>query len=1205
MCSKNVVKSVHPKDKGSWISLLTYVFVFPIFKKAQNKENNSKTPYEVPKFLETKKCGDELEKAIENRNRQSGRSSILTVLWCQYKYHYLLIVTPFLLIKIIKSMYSPILMSKFISYFKKNQTKTTLEQALSYNLSMFVIEIIYYLVCGQYNIWITDFSIKIRVALSSIIFRKVLKLSNKALANVGNVVSLMTKDVAIFERGLKSSQEFIVSIIHVTIICCLLYSKMGIISLSSILFLILMFGMQLLIGKYIAHIRVFIDNKTGERIKATKEVLGSLKVIKMLTWENFFLEKISKIRQIEVNSMIKDAYAKSTVIILGSLGPDMMIYLFVMSYFYMGVSVDAEIIFYMLTCVRSLRHVINFLLPTYLGLLADFKGSIKRINLILLDHEVEDKDDVFTDDPKILLRDFNVRINGKVIFYNISIKINKGVTSVIGANGSGKTTFLLSLLRETPHTGHLITQGRLSYASQEPWLFPGTIQENIIFGETYNLKKYNQTLHICGLLNDLNTLPKGDETVLINGGLNLSKGQQCRVNLARAIYRDSDIYLLDDCLASLDSKVQGEIVEELLKSFKDKICLIVTQNIDLMRGSDNVLLIDNSQIKYSKPDSLDRKDIENINYIIKENDEALKEEANETTCLISGNKDLYKESQKQGSVPLKSYLKYIKFGRGYFVFIFIIILFGLSQYSETFAYKTLTKWVDLEQKKLSSSKNVTMNELLKESSKVNMHYGILLGLAIFLTLVKILFFYDFTKTVSININTKLTLKMLKASLSFIDTNLLGNILNRFSQDLNNIDEMIPIAFLEVIRLGTSLFGTIILISLANFKLFIPILLLLITLVIMSLVCLPIARNLKRLETSTRSPFIGHINTTLDGIETIRALNNQKQQIQIFEESHNTYISNYYSLMLTFLAYWLYMNVTCLVIVYVIVWAVMFVLPGGSVGNIGIAFIEMFSMSKGISMALKQITDAESLMTSFERIVEYIGVTQEDIKGAVIETWPGKGSIEFHNVSLKYGEAKILNNVSFLINDGEKIGIIGRTGSGKSSLVSLLMRLYNYEGTIKIDNIDINTISIEHLRKNISFIPQDPILFSDNIRNNLDPLKLHSDHSIWNIIETLKIKHLVPTLYNEITTLKLSSGEKQLLCLARAMLRKTKILIMDESTANIDSKTELILKNILSQHFLDCTIITIAHKVSCISDCDRILKLDNGVLWECTDEKKFK
>ncbi|CAH0559551.1 unnamed protein product [Brassicogethes aeneus] len=1103
------------------------------------------------------------------------------------------------------SIFHPFLVGKFISYFKLNQRETTLMQAFGYSLELMVLEFAYQLIQSSYNLSTANISIKIRVAISSIIFRKVLKISNEVLGkiSVGNVISLMTKDVAIVEKGLKYSMDFIICIIQLLMTCVVLYVNMGAISLSAILFMFLVLGVEVLIGQYISHIRVYIDYKTGERIKTTKECLASLKVVKMLSLENFFLQKISYIRRLEVNGMLKDAYAKSIIQILCELCPDLMIYILVMSYVYMQVYLDASLVFYIMSCVRSVRIIITFLVPVAIGAIADFKGGITRINRILNEEEMEEKVEEFIEKPELSLKHVTVKFEQKEVISNASLDIKTGITSVIGGSGSGKSTLLLAILRENPSQGNLVSKGRISYASQDPWLFPGSIKQNILFGEDYKMKRYHKVLKVCGLDWGLMNVRDGEETYLLNGGSNLSKGQQSRINLARAVYKDSDIYLLDDCLSSLDKKIQRQIINGMVGYLKDKICLIVTQNDDLVKASDYILSLENGQAKLITNNTLVSKEV--INECIVGDIEQTTphkerniDECTEETNLVIEPKNFYSEIQNSGKVQLKYYLKYMKFGRGYFVYILILLLFGASQYAENNSTKNLTKLIDIEQQKLTFLENATAYSITSEkSNETTKMYGILLFLALGLTLIKVLLFYDFAKTVSIKVHKKLTSKILNSTMRFIDTHLLGSVLNRFSQDLNNIDEILPMNFLNFIRALSGLSGIIILIVMVHYKLILPILVLSIILALIWKFCISSTRSLKRLETSSRSPFIGHINATVDGIKTIRAHNCSKVQNKIFEEYHDSYMSTYYSGMVASLGYLFYMNITCFIVIYAIVWSFMFILTGISAGNVGLTLVELFSITKNITMLFRTFTDSEMMMTSFERVMEYTENEQENKNGVDFEDFPKEASIKFKNVSMAYDEIQVLSDINLSVEPRQKVGIIGKSGSGKSSMLSLLMRLYEYDGDISIGDIDIKSIPLESLRGNIDVIPQDPVLFSSSMRDNLDPFEQHTDEKIWEVIKKLNITHVVPTLHDEIDPAKYSGGEKQLICLARAMLRKSKILIMDEATAYVDVDIEQFLRTVIDQHFPHCTIISIAHKINSLQGYDKVYLLENGTLTE--------
>lgn len=277
--------------------------------------------------------------------------------------------------------------------------------------------------------------------------------------------------------------------------------------------------------------------------------------------------------------------------------------------------------------------------------------------------------------------------------------------------------------------------------------------------------------------------------------------------------------------------------------------------------------------------------------------------------------------------------------------------------------------------------------------------------------------------------------------------------------------------------------------------------------------------------------------------------------------------------------------------------------GISVGDVGLALTQVMMLTGYLQWAVRQWADLENCMTSVERVLEYTEIEQEDPTGGAINDWPKDGSVKYDGVSLSYTSGtKVLKNISFSVNPGEKIGIVGRTGAGKSSIMATLFRLYKYEGKIIIDGIDIASVSVNFLRKNISIIPQDPVIFEGSVRDNLDPHHIYTDKELWDVLEKVRMKDLIPNLNEDVLSLSLSSGQKQLLSLARAVIRRNKIVVLDEATANMDEESDLLVHNLIQEHFTDCTVIMIAHRLSTILHCDKVMVMDNGNVAEFDDPK---
>lgn len=278
------------------------------------------------------------------------------------------------------------------------------------------------------------------------------------------------------------------------------------------------------------------------------------------------------------------------------------------------------------------------------------------------------------------------------------------------------------------------------------------------------------------------------------------------------------------------------------------------------------------------------------------------------------------------------------------------------------------------------------------------------------------------------------------------------------------------------------------------------------------------------------------------------------------------------------------------------------------GSVGLAITQAFRMTGNVQWAIRQWAEVENSMTSVERVLEYTELKQERTDGQKLENWPTKGEVKYEDVYLSYNNSDeyVLKNINFSAYPQEKIGIVGRTGAGKSSIIATLFRLYDVKGSITIDGVDIKTLSLNFLRKQIAIIPQDPVLFTGNIRENIDPEGIYSDDEIWNAIKTANLKDLVPSLNYEITEngSNFSVGQRQLICLARAVIRNNKIIVLDEATANMDPETDTLIHETIKKNFSLCTVFTIAHKLNSILDSDKVIVMEKGEIIEYDNPKNL-
>lgn len=560
--------------------------------------------------------------------------------------------------------------------------------------------------------------------------------------------------------------------------------------------------------------RLKTSKKTDERLQLTQEVLSSVKIIKMYAWEKFFIDRITTARRKEVNSIYKLSFLKVIIIVIGGLSSKIAFYLLIMTYVWLGNNITAELVYFIMSCFGKLRHLLSILLPLGITFGAEVNATIIRLNTLLDSEELPfprpNIDLTGNKEPKIVLNNITIKIKKAEIFKNTSITLNKGLNILVGHIGSGKSTFLKTLLQNYTIEGDLTIYGKISYASQEPWLFPSTIKQNILFGEKYQEERYKKVLYVCALNEDLSSFELGDETIVGDRGINLSKGQQARVNLARAVYQNCDIYLLDDCLSSLDGRVSDFVFKECITGLlRDKLCIFVTNNEDYLKGADKIIEITKGKIKVCENNEIDK---EKINLEVKQDETTQEKTTDEEIVKETSTELMYQEKKKEGKVDIEIYKKYMGFGGGFLVFSVIILMFAGAQTAVSYSDKLVSQWVTVEQN-ISSYKTNNLTEtteyfnITEKRTNILHFYTIMIATSTLMAILKEISFYLFNRRAGIKLHAVMLLKIIGAKMTFFDQHFLGNILNRFSKDLSTIDEHLPFVMsicFEVIKEISSL-----------------------------------------------------------------------------------------------------------------------------------------------------------------------------------------------------------------------------------------------------------------------------------------------------------------------------------------------------------------------------------------------------------------
>lgn len=517
------------------------------------------------------------------------------------------------------------------------------------------------------------------------------------------------------------------------------------------------------------------------------------------------------------------------------------------------------------------------------------------------------------------------------------------------------------------------------------------------------------------------------------------------------------------------------------------------------------------------------------------------------------------------SSSFKMYWAYTRMGAGFFLLTTFIVTTILTQFIYTGTDYWLSAWTDYQEnldiQKSNPFHTFKRNPIIFESYNANILTYICLVLSLFVVaIIWTTSFFITCMRASVNMHNSIFSSLMEAPILFFDKTPVGIIMNRVSRDLGIIDDLIPpVAFEAIEILGHSM-AVFILCALLNYYVLIPFVILAFVLYWVIKFYVNTARNIKRLEANARSPLFNQMATTLAGLPTIRSYQAEKMFIEKFTQIQNTHSSVLFTFLSASRLFGIIMEVMCLIYIYCLIFYLLLNLEQFPGSIIGLTISQSLTLTSSFNWGVRQTTEVETYMTSVKRIIEFGKLDKENIddcKTIPPDEWPTKGDVVFENVCLHYPgcDEPVLKNLTFSIKAGEKIGIVGRTGAGKSSIITALFRLTQPAGKIYIDGIDTSEIALTTLRKNLSIIPQEPIFFSGTIRKNLDPFNEKSDPELWNAIEKVQLKSKILSLDASVSEsgTDFSVGQKQLICLARAIIRKNRILVLDEATANVDPR----------------------------------------------------
>ncbi|KAJ3691951.1 hypothetical protein LUZ60_012301 [Juncus effusus] len=1175
----------------------------------------------------------------QDKSKANNKNLIFIVLFKCYMKD-LLLTGFYALLKTVSVSSSPVLLFAFIKY--SNEKEREIYIGISLILCLIIMKLVESLSQRHWYFESRRCGMRMRSALISCIFQKQLKISNNGRKNhsTGEIVNYIGVDAYRlgdfpwwFHMGWSSPVQLLFSII-------ILFWALGFGAIPGLVPIFIFGFLNLPFAKILQGYQSKFMVAQDERLRSTSEVLNNMKIIKLQSWEERFRNIILSLRENEFKWLSEIQYKKAYGTSLYWMSPTMISsVMFFGTIFMSSVPLNAGTIFTVLAALRVMSEPVRFL-PEVLIMIIQVKVSLDRIQVFLLEDEIKEED-VKKNCEKD--SDWNVKVDGgdfswdtnggNLALRGVNLGVKKGEKiAICGPVGAGKSSLLYALLGEISRiNGSVEMYGSVAYVSQTSWIQSGTIRENILFGKPFDKELYEKAVKSCALDKDIENFENGDLTEIGQRGLNMSGGQKQRIQLARAVYSDKDIYLLDDPFSAVDAHTGATLFYDcVMTALGNKTVILVTHQVEFLAETDRILVMQNGEITqqgtytellqtgtpFEKLINAHRSSISSLDTQNPTNESNTKElskyqpftkqqsEGEIITAATIQNKTLKtastqlteEEVKEIGDLGWKPYQDYLNVSKGksqlgllIFAQCGFVTLQSLSNYWLAFG---------VQLSYVTSGVLISVYAVLSSISCVVTYFRSFFAARLGLKASKA-FFNGFTDSV------------FKAPMVFFDSTPVGRILTRASSDMSILDFDLPYNMSFVIAGATEITMVIIVMASVTWQVLIVAVPVTIVVIYVQRYYVSSARELVRINGTTKAPVMNFASECMLGVVTIRAFGVAdrfvKNSFGLIDTDASLFFHTIASLE------WVLMRVEALQNLTIVTSALFLVfLPYGVIapGLMGLCLSYSLNLTSAQVFMTRYYSSLENFIISVERIKQYMHISPEP--PAIVEncrpdrSWPSHGNIELQNLMVKYRRNApfVLKGITCTFKPGHKIGVVGRTGSGKSTLISSLFRLVDPAGgKIYIDNLDICKIGLKDLRTKLSIIPQEPTLFRGTVRTNLDPLGLHSDLEIWEVLEKCQLKStingLLMLLDSPVTDDgdNWSAGQRQLFCLGRVLLKKNKILVLDEATASIDSATDAVLQQIIKREFAACTVVTIAHRVPTVTDSDMVMVLSYGKLVE--------
>ncbi|GLT78147.1 hypothetical protein SLA2020_496930 [Shorea laevis] len=1221
---------VTPFAKAGFFSKMSFWWLNPLMKKGREKILEQQ---DIPKLREADRAQTCYLMYVEQlrKHKQKERTdppSLFSILLSMY-WEAIFVTGFFALVKVLSLSTGPLFLRAFIRVAEGKEAFKYESYLLT--VGLFVAKCLESLSERQWFFRTRLAGLQVRSLLSAAIYQKQLRLSNSAKMthSPGDIVNYVSLDAYRIGEFPYWFHQIWATSLQLCLALFIVYYSVGLASVAALIAIVLTVAAYSPLVKLQHEYQKKLMVAQGKRLKAITETLANMKVLKLYAWETHFKNVIEGLRKEEFKWISGLMAQKGFNLVLFWSSPTIVPIVTFWTCYFLGIPLDAANAFTFLSCLRIVQEPIR-LIPDVLGVFIEAKVSLDRIVRFLQEQELTNRnlqqkcnDIVFEHSVFIRCTEISWDTNpsSRATLRNINLTIKPGEkVAICGEVGSGKSTLLATVLGEVPKINGIVDyHGKIAYVSQTAWIQTGSIQENILFGSVMDPVRYAAVLQKSCLVKDLEILPYGDLAEIGERGVNLSGGQKQRVQLARALYQDADIYLLDDPFSAVDAHTATRLFNDyIMGALSGKTVLLVTHQVDFLPAFTSILLMSGGEIirdnTYDEllASSQEFQDLVNAHNNTTETEiqartscgrlpiqstgEIQSEYVKEKSGVPSGEQLIKQEEREIGHTGLKPYLQYLSHNKGFLYFSLasiIHMMFIIGQFIQNF-------WL------AADIQNSTVNRV----KLIAVYTLIGCGLAI------LLFLRSFSLVVlscraSESIFSTLLKSLFRASMSFYDSTPLGRILSRVSSDLSIID--LEIAIKSVIAVGSTMNAYFMLAVLGILAW--PVVFVIIPTVYLSILIqkyyFASSKELMRTNGTTKSVEASYLAESIAGAMTIRAFGEQerffKKNLDIIDANASPYFHSFSA------DEWLIQRLEMLCAVVLTSSALALTLiPFGasSSGLIGMALSYGLSLNVFLVGSIQYQCLLENMVISVERLEQYMHIpceapeVNDDKRPA--EDWPSVGKVEIYNLKVRYRPSSplVLQGINCIIEGGSKVGIVGRTGSGKTTLIGALFRLVEpTHGKIVIDGLNISQIGLHDLRSRLGVIPQDPTLFDGSVRYNLDPLSQHNDNEIWKVLEKCQLREAVEEKEEGLDSIVVqdgsnwSMGQRQLFCLGRALLKKSRILVLDEATASIDNATDSILQKTIRTEFTECTVITVAHRIPTVMDCTMVLGISDGMVME--------